>query len=194
MSAVARKQLITLNTRQIVTAGVLGAIAIVLSVTRLGYIPVPNLSGDATILHVPVIIGAVLEGPLVGSLVGLIFGIFSLIQGGPLFANPLISVVPRILIGITSWLAYRSLQKVNEDLAAATAGVVGTLTNTILVVGGLVLFGLIPAAVVVTIIPQALVELVLAAILTPLVVRGVRLVRSGRVTATEQTPRDKSSF
>lgn len=194
MSAVARKQLITLNTRQIVTAGVLGAIAIVLSVTRLGYIPVPNLSGDATILHVPVIIGAVLEGPVVGSLVGLIFGIFSLIQGGPLFANPLISVVPRILIGITSWLAYRSLQKVNEDLAAATAGVVGTLTNTILVVGGLVLFGLIPAAVVVTIIPQALVELVLAAILTPLVVRGVRLVRSGRVTATEQTPRDKSSF
>ncbi len=194
MTVAARKQLITLNTRQIVTGGVLGAISIVLSITRLGYIPVPNLSGDATILHVPVIIGAVLEGPVVGSLVGLIFGIFSLIQGGPLFANPLISVVPRILIGITSWFAYRSLQKFNQDAAAAAAGIVGTLTNTILVVGGLIGFGLIPAAAVVTIIPQALVELVLAAILTPLVVRGVRLVRSGRITATERTPRDKSSF
>jgi uncharacterized membrane protein len=194
MTVAARKQLITINTRQIVTGGVLGAISIVLSITRLGYIPVPNLSGDATILHVPVIIGAVLEGPVVGSLVGLIFGIFSLIQGGPLFANPLISVVPRILIGITSWLAYRSLQKLNQDVAAAVAGIVGTLTNSILVVSGLVGFGLIPAAVVPTIIPQALVELVLAAIITPLVVRGVRLVRSGRITAAERTPRDKSSF
>ncbi|MEI7770964.1 MAG: ECF transporter S component [Chloroflexales bacterium] len=194
MSVIAGAQLTRPNTRQIVIAGVLGAISIVLSVTRLGYLPVPNLSGDATILHVPVIIGAVLEGPVVGSLVGLIFGIFSLIQGGPLFANPLISVVPRILIGITSWLAYRSLQKVNVDVAAAVAGIVGTLTNTILVVGGLVGFGLIPAAAVVTILPQAGVELVLAAILTPLVVRGVRLVRSGRTTASERTPRDKSSF
>ncbi|MEI6775487.1 MAG: ECF transporter S component [Chloroflexales bacterium] len=194
MSVVAGTQVTKLNTRQIVIAGVLGAISIVLSVTRLGYLPVPNLSGDATILHVPVIIGAVLEGPVVGSLVGLIFGIFSLIQGGPLFANPLISVVPRILIGITSWLAYRSLQKVNVDVAAAVAGIVGTLTNTILVVGGLVGFGLIPAAAVVTILPQSGVELVLAAILTPLVVRGVRLVRSGRTTATERTPRDTSSF
>jgi uncharacterized membrane protein len=194
MSVVAGTQVTKLNTRQIVIAGVLGAISIVLSVTRLGYLPVPNLSGDATILHVPVIIGAVLEGPVVGSLVGLIFGIFSLIQGGPLFANPLISVVPRILIGITSWLAYRSLQKVNVDVAAAVAGIVGTLTNTILVVGGLVGFGLIPAAAVVTILPQSGVELVLAAILTPLVVRGVRLVRSGRTIATERTPRDTSSF
>lgn len=194
MSVVAQDRPTTLNTRRIVTAGALGAIAIVLSVTRLGYIPVPNLSGDATILHVPVIIGAVLEGPLVGALVGLIFGIFSLIQGGPLFANPLISVVPRILIGITSWLAYRSLEKVNQDLAAAVAGIVGTLTNTILVVGGLVGFGLIPAEVVVTIIPQAVVELILAAVLTPLVVRGVRLVRSGRTTAAESGPHDGTSF
>lgn len=194
MTAIARKQLITLSTRQIVTGGVLGAISIVLSITRLGYIPVPNLSGDATILHVPVVIGAILEGPVVGALVGLIFGIFSLIQGGPLFANPLISVVPRILIGIIAWLAYHSLEKVNQDVAAGVAGIVGTLTNTILVVGGLIIFGLIPAAAVVTIIPQAAIELVLAAIITPLVVRGVRLVRSGRTSATQHEPRDKSSF
>jgi uncharacterized membrane protein len=194
MSVITQEQPTTLNTRRIVTAGVLGAIAIVLAITGLGVIPVPNLSGNATILHVPVIIGAVLEGPVVGGLVGLIFGIYSLVQGGPLFANPLISVVPRVLIGITSWLAYRSLQKFNQDVAGAVAGVVGTLTNSILVVGGLVGFGLIPAEAVITIVPQAIVELILAAIITPLVARGVRLVRSGRTTATDSGPRDKSSF
>jgi hypothetical protein len=36
--------------------------------------------------------------------------------------------------------------------------------------------------------------LVIAAILTPLVVRGVNLVRSGRTSSIETGPRDKSSF
>jgi uncharacterized membrane protein len=49
-----------INVRQIVVAGVLSAIAIVLGVTQLGFIPVPNLSGSATIMHIPVILGAVL--------------------------------------------------------------------------------------------------------------------------------------
>jgi len=49
----------TLNTRRIVVSGVLGAIAILLGWTRIGYIPVPNLAGNATIMHIPVIVGAV---------------------------------------------------------------------------------------------------------------------------------------
>ncbi len=195
MAVVSQDRPTTLNTRRIVVAGVLGAIAIVLGVTQWGFIPVPNVSGRATIMHIPAIIGAVLEGPVVGILAGGIFGVFSMLQDTTgLFTNPIISVVPRLLIGLMAWLAYRSLSKVNVDLAAAVAGVVGTLTNTILVVGLLVAFGLIPAAAVPTIIPQAIAELVIAAILTPLVVRGVNLVRSGRTSATDTTPRDKSSF
>jgi uncharacterized membrane protein len=184
-----------LNTRRIVVAGVLGAIAIVLGVTQFGFIPVPNVSGSATIMHVPAIIGAVLEGPVVGVLAGGIFGIFSMLQDTTgLFTNPLISVLPRLLIGLTSWLAYRSLVKVNIDLAGAVAGVVGTLTNTILVVSGLLAFGLLPFAAVPTIIPQAIAEIVIAAVLTPLVARGVNLVRSGRTSASETGDRDNSSF
>lgn len=195
MASVPRESATTINTRKIVVAGVLGAIAIVLGVTQWGFIPVPNVSGRATIMHVPAIIGAVLEGPIVGMLAGLIFGVFSMLQDTTgLFANPLISVLPRVLIGLTSWLTFRALAKTNVDLAAAAAGVVGTLTNTILVVGGLVIFGLIPAAAVATIVPQAIAEVVLAAVLTPLVVRGVNLVRSGRTSAADTTPRDKSSF
>jgi len=195
MAAVPQDRPTTLNTRRIVVAGVLGAIAIVLGVTRIGFIPMPNATGNATIMHIPAIIGAVLEGPIVGVLAGGIFGVFSMLQDTTgLFTNPIVSVVPRLLIGLTSWLAYRSLVGRNADLAAAAAGVVGTLTNTILVVGALLAFGLLPLAVVPTIIPQAIAELVIAAILTPLVARGVNLVRSGRTSAADTTPRDKSSF
>jgi uncharacterized membrane protein len=194
MASIPSESPTTINTRKIVVAGVLGAIAIVLGVTQWGFIPMPS-GIQATIMHVPAIIGAVLEGPIVGVLAGGIFGLFSMLQDTTgLFTNPLVSVVPRLLIGITSWYAYRSLVKVNIDLAGAVAGVVGTLTNTILVVGGLVGFGLIPAAAIPTIIPNAIAEIILAAVLTPLVARGVNLVRSGRTSATDTTPRDKSSF
>lgn len=195
MASVPRDSVTSINTRKIVVAGVLGAIAIVLGVTQWGFIPVPNVSGRATIMHVPVVIGAALEGPVVGMLTGLIFGIFSMIQDTTgLFNNPMVSVVPRVLIGITSWLAFRALRPVSIDLAAAVAGVIGTLTNTIFVVGALLLFNLIPVSVVPTLVPQVIAEVVLAAVLTPLVVRGVNIVRSGRTSAAETTPRDKSSF
>ncbi|MCP4429017.1 MAG: ECF transporter S component, partial [Chloroflexi bacterium] len=69
-----------LNTRKIVITGVLAAIAILLGVTRLGFIPVPNISGNATIMHVPAIIGGVMEGWVVGLLIGGIFGLFSMLQ------------------------------------------------------------------------------------------------------------------
>src|ERR687897_2957799 len=89
----------SLSVRQIVIAGILGGIAIFLGATQLGFIPVPNLSGRATILHVPVILGGALEGPVVGTIVGLIFGVFSFIQAEvPFFRNPLISILPRLLI------------------------------------------------------------------------------------------------
>lgn len=195
MAVVSNERTGTLSTRRIVVAGVLGAIAIVLGVTRIGFIPVPNVSGNATIMHVPAIIGAILEGPVVGVVAGGIFGIFSWLQAtSPLFANPIVAVVPRLLIGVVAWLVYRALRPVNEDLAAAVAGIAGTLTNTVGVLGLGVLFGLLPVAVIPTIIPQAIAELVIAAILSVLVVRGVNLVRSGRTSAVDTTPRDKSSF
>jgi len=122
MAVIPQERPTALNTRKIVVAGVLGAIAIVLGVTRLGFIPVPNTTANATIMHVPAIIGAVLEGPLVGVLAGGIFGIFSWLQATtPLFANPIIAIVPRLLIGLFAWLTYRSLEKVNLDLAAVVA-------------------------------------------------------------------------
>lgn len=63
-----------ISTRKMAVAGMLGAVAIVLSVTGLGMIPMPTLAGRATIMHVPVILAAILEGPVVGAFTGFILG------------------------------------------------------------------------------------------------------------------------
>ncbi|MBC8447847.1 MAG: ECF transporter S component [Chloroflexi bacterium] len=140
-----------LSTRKIAVAGVLAAITIVLGWTRIGFIPIPLPFGDATIMHVPVILGAILEGPVVGIILGAIFGIFSLIQVSVVdwFKDPLISILPRLFIGVLAWLGYRAFKRWNEWLALIVGGVVGTLTNTIFTLGMLVVRGKIdgPTAV-----------------------------------------------
>lgn len=181
-----RGSVFSLNVRQIVIAGILGGIAIFLGYTRLGFIPVPNLAGNATILHVPAILGGALEGPVVGTIVGAIFGIFSFIQAEvPFFRDPLVSILPRLLIGIVAWAVFASLRNLSLDLASAVAGVLGSLANTVGVLGMAVLLGYLPLAAVVPIVPQAIAEAVLAAVVTVVVVRGVMLFRSGRTTAPE---------
>jgi uncharacterized membrane protein len=181
-----RGSVFRLNVRQIVIAGILGGIAIFLGYTRLGFIPVPNLAGNATIMHVPAILGGALEGPVVGTIVGGIFGIFSFIQAEvPFFRDPLVSILPRLFIGVVAWAVFASLRNISLDLAAAAAGVLGSLTNTVGVLGMAVLLGYLPLAAVVPIVPQAIAEAVLAAVVTVVVVRGVMLYRSGRTTAPE---------
>jgi uncharacterized membrane protein len=181
-----RASVFRLNVRQIVIAGILGGIAIFLGYTRLGFIPVPNLAGNATIMHVPAILGGALEGPVVGTIVGGIFGIFSFIQAEvPFFRDPLVSILPRLFIGVVAWAVFASLRNISLDLAAAAAGVLGSLTNTVGVLGMAVLLGYLPLAAVVPIVPQAIAEAVLAAVVTVVVVRGVMLYRSGRTTAPE---------
>jgi uncharacterized membrane protein len=103
-----------LNVRKMAIVGILGSISIILGMTPLGFIPVGPTR--ATIMHIPVIIGAIVEGPVVGGIVGLIFGLFSVFQAvtNPtpvsfVFLNPLVSIVPRVLIGITSFYVYKAL-------------------------------------------------------------------------------------
>jgi len=176
----------SLSVRQIVIAGILGGIAIFLGYTRLGFIPVPNISGNATIMHVPAILGGALEGPVVGTIVGGIFGIFSFIQAEvPFFRDPLVSILPRLFIGVVAWAVFAGLRNLSLDLASAAAGVLGSLTNTVGVLGMAVLLGYLPLAAVVPIVPQAIAEAILAAVVTVVVVRGVMLYRSGRTTAPE---------
>ncbi|MCX7950229.1 MAG: ECF transporter S component [Treponemataceae bacterium] len=183
--------------RKIAVAGVLSALAIVLGLTRLGFIP--WFSGASlTIMHVPAIIGAILEGPGVGILIGGLFGLFSLLQAalaptGPVdvaFTNPLISIVPRLMIGLFAFLVYRGIVGSREGekkagnlrkfLAIGAAGVVGSLTNTVLVLGALGLFGFFPWQVIWTVaVGNGPAEAVVAALLTVAVVSAYWAIERG---------------
>jgi uncharacterized membrane protein len=181
-----------LTVRQIVVAGLMGAIAILLGATRLGFIgPFPPLlMVSATIMHVPAIIGGVLEGSFVGMIIGLIFGVFSWLQAPTeqpptnlWFSNPLVSILPRLFIGVTSAYAYQALRKANEIVALAVAGIVGTLTNTILVVGMLIVLGYVPALVIIpAVLPNAIAEIIVAVIIVVAVVavwKGIQIRQKG---------------
>jgi uncharacterized membrane protein len=176
----------TFTTRRLVMTGMLGAISILLGATRLGAIPVPNLSGDATIMHVPVIIGAVLEGPIVGVLVGAIFGIFSFLQTSPVpfFKDPLVSIVPRLFIGVTAYYAYY-LFRSNPYVGMTIAAIVGTLTNTVLVVGAILwrfgadAVGGSAGAFILSLVPQVIAEVIIAVVITIAVVAAYRRIDSG---------------
>ncbi len=165
------------RTRKIVITGVLSAISIFLGVTRLGFIPWIT-GASLTIMQVPVILGAVIEGPVVGLVVGLIFGIFSLIQAavaptGPTdvwFTNPLLSIFPRLFIGPVAWLIFRALKRWKIP-ALVAAGIGGSLTNTILVLGMIGLLEFLPwAALPPIVLANGLPEAVASAILVVAVV------------------------
>ncbi|MGL5415734.1 MAG: ECF transporter S component [Clostridium sp.] len=131
-----------LNSRQLVMVGMLSGITIFMGLTGLGFIPIPPVK--ATIMGVPVIIGALVEGPLVGALVGLVFGLFSIYQAlaAPvitsfMFLNPIIAIVPRILIAIVAYYVYKGLKnKFKRDgLPIAISAILASLTNTVGVLG-----------------------------------------------------------
>lgn len=181
-----------LSTREIVIAGVIGGVALFLGATRLGFIPVPiPFIGNATIMHIPAIFGGAMEGPVVGLLTGAIFGIFSFLYADvPIFKDPIVAILPRLLIGVVAWAVFVSLRRWSVDLASVGAGLLGSLTNSVGVLGlGLILplgqQSYLTPALVVASIPQVIAEAVLAAVVTVVLVRGVLLIRSGRTTAAE---------
>lgn len=130
------------NVRKMVIVAMLSGICLFLGLTGLGFIPLPLFK--LTILHLPVIIGAIIEGPVVGASIGLIFGLFSIYQNitaptpmSPFFYNPLVSILPRVLIGIVSYYVYKFLRSKlkNVKLSISVAAIIGSLVNTIGVLG-----------------------------------------------------------
>ena len=145
-------------------AGIFTAVIIAMSVVPfLGYIPLGFM--NATIIHVPVIIGALL-GPKYGAYLGLVFGLTSLVRAtltptvtsfvfspfvtiGGYSGNMwsvVISIVPRVLIGVAAYYVYELVLKLargkkgGQTVALGLAGIAGSMTNTILVMNGIYFF------------------------------------------------------
>ena len=66
------------DTRWLTSVALMAAIVILLANTPLGMIQLPVIK--ATTVHIPVILGAVLLGPMAGAVLGGVFGICSLIS------------------------------------------------------------------------------------------------------------------
>ncbi len=152
------------NKYTFVTAAMLAAITLAMGFTPLGFIPLPFIK--LTIIHIPVILGSILLGPQYGAVLGFLFGLTSLVnntmtpavtsftfspfiplpgtaQGTPLAL--LICFVPRILVGIFPYYAFKGVDKLTKGrdkhvAAFAVGGVVGALTNTVFVMSLIWLF------------------------------------------------------
>ncbi|MGB6179229.1 ECF transporter S component [Carnobacterium sp.] len=123
--------------------GILSAIILVQNfVPLLGYIPIPPL--NPTIIHITVIVAALTLGTKDGMVIGGVWGVSRLVKAfiaptSPLdlllFTNPIISIVPRILVGFIAGYAFHLLKKKNgkESIAMIISSVLASLTNTILV-------------------------------------------------------------
>jgi len=160
--------------RRTIVTGALSAVSIALFLTPFGYIPWVA-GASLTVMHVPAILGAVLEGPVAGAIIGGIFGVTSLIKAatapqGPIdvfFTNPLVSVLPRIIVGLVAWAVFRLLGRKKAVLGAAAAAIFGSLVNSLLVLGSLVLLGALPLAAAASVFAaNSIVEAILAAVLT----------------------------
>lgn len=151
------------DTQWMVSVALMAAIIVILANTPLGMIQLPIIK--ATTVHIPVIIGAILLGPLAGGILGTVFGMCSLISnttaptllsfafspfmsttgiGGALKAI-WVSVGCRILIGVVAgwlWILFKKLkmnQKVYQIIALALTGFLGSMVNTITVMGSIYL-------------------------------------------------------
>ena len=155
------------STLKLVQLALFIAIILIMAfVPYLGYIPLGFM--NATIIHIPVIIGALFLGPKSGAILGFVFGLTSLynntfnpnitsfvfspfytaggVNGG--LRSIIVCFLPRLLIGIVAYYTYKLIIKKagnkskSRTLAFTVAGVLGSLTNTTLVMSGIYfLFG-----------------------------------------------------
>jgi len=183
-----------LTTHDLAVAGVFGALAIVLAFTPLGLIPIPNPTEAATSLHLPAIVAGILSGPVVGGMVGLVLALsswylygatFTTFAGGNLLVALTAAFLPRILIGVLAYYAYRPLRRW-PALAAGVAGLVGTLTNTFGVLGLLIWLGTLPTALLGPIFSMNVpLETALALVATIPIVAALRAAGKSPIAAAQ---------
>ena len=190
------------NTRWMVQLALMAAVVVVLANTPLGMIQLPIIK--ATTVHIPVILGAILLGPLAGSILGAVFGICSLISNtiaptllsfafSPFMSTTgltgalkalWISVGCRVLIGLAAGLLWKlfKLCRMNDLIALPLVGFLGSMVNTVAVMGSIyfllaaeyaaaknvavtAVFGLVIGTVTASGVPEAIAAAVLVTVI-----------------------------
>lgn len=185
------------------TTALLTALMLVLSYTPLGFIPIGAIS--ITIVHLPVLIGLMVQGLPTGLFLGALFGLISLMRSltptgllDPFFLNPLISVLPRLFIPLAAWGVYRLAQRAlsgkrgAQHAAVAAGALCGSIVNTVGVLGMLYLLygasiaeamgiaqgavgGVLLSVAVTNGIPEAIASMLLTPAVVLAVTRAMRL-------------------
>ena len=128
------------------------ALELVLGSTPLGRITMPFLT--ATTMHIPVIIATLVLGLESGVIVGLTFGLHSLISNltgvsffAPFFINPLVSVLPRVLFPVAVFVIAAVIKRFTAKIdphhiaAYVLASALGTALHTAMVMFMIYLLG-----------------------------------------------------
>lgn len=201
------------DTRYLTSVALMAAVVILLANTPLGMIHLPIIK--ATTVHIPVIVGAILLGPLAGAVLGGVFGVCSLISntmaptllsfafspfmsmtGFPGAIKAVwISIGCRIMIGVIAgwfWILMKKL-KVNHLIALPVTGFIGSMVNTVFVMGSIyvllareyaqvknvgveAVLGLVMGTVTASGIPEAIAAAVLVAVIGKVLLKVVERV------------------
>ncbi len=200
-----------MQTRRLALLGFFIGFELVLMLTPLGYIPIGPLK--ATTMHIPVILIAIACGWKEGACLGAVFGLTSVLMNtltptpisfvftpfyslGEMHGNfysLIVAIVPRILIGVSAALTYRCcIKKLNAPLSVTFAAIVGSLCNTLLVMGGIyVFFGpayaaakeiaydTLLAVIGTTIVTSGVLEAAVAAVLVNAIYKAIKPILKG---------------
>ncbi|TPR53441.1 ECF transporter S component [Apilactobacillus kunkeei] len=119
------------------------------SIPGLGNIPIGPLS--VTIIPITVVLAAIVLGTKDGAIVGGVWGLITFVRAfwwptSPLaiyvFTNPLVSILPRILVGLVAGLIFTRLYKPNKPyrMYMSITGFVSSIVNTVVLLGLVYIF------------------------------------------------------
>ena len=141
-----RKKLYTL-----VLLALFVALIFLLGQTPLGLIPLGWC--NVTLLVIPVAVGTIYMGLKSGLILGLAFGatsfvsalikpsvLVSTLMGASPVLTTVMTFVPRLCIPLVIWGVYKLLAKKQKHIAVAVAAACGSLTNTVLYLGLMLIF------------------------------------------------------
>lgn len=197
---------------KLAVTGALSAVIILMGIPgiHLGYIQIsPAVS--LTLMHVPVILAAIFAEGTGAVVTAIVFGLTSLVNAAvnpsgvldPLFLNPLCSVLPRLLFGVSAAVLFNLISRIlhmPKPVSAAFSAFISSLIHSFLVIGSMYVFlngqmtsamnGMGYLALMAILMPGAAMESVVAAVVCAAVVSSLTVIKGRRSKLSEEIEKD----
>ncbi len=121
------------TTKEFVGVSIFAALCVLMATTpQIGFIKIPILPFDITLLFIPVILGTILYKTKAGLILGFVFGVSSLAVAylRPItpfdlfFQNPIVSVIPRVLLPLVFVGIYKIQERLNPRVMCIVLGTI----------------------------------------------------------------------